>query len=144
MFMLAKIKQWVKVLKQQVIVVWLVARDDRTPVFIKMLAFFFAAYALSPIDLIPDFIPIICYLDDMIIVPLGLFLVIKCTPDTIIQDCRTRALSISKRPVSRWAACIIIILWCTLLLLLFNIFLDLYLENENKIFDILSEIFQVF
>ena len=67
-----QIKQWAKTLKKDIVVVWLVAKDERTPVWIKILALITAAYALSPIDLIPDFIPVLGYLDDIIIVPLGL------------------------------------------------------------------------
>jgi len=89
--MYQKIKQWAKTLKKEIVVVWLVAKHERTPIWIKILALMIAAYALSPIDLIPDFIPVLGYLDDLIIVPLGLLLVIKLTPKEIIDDCRIRA-----------------------------------------------------
>lgn len=82
-----KSKQWAKEIKKDVIVVWLIAKDKRTPLLVKFLALIIAAYALSPIDLIPDFIPVLGYLDDIIIVPLGLLLVMKLTPQHIKDDC---------------------------------------------------------
>jgi uncharacterized membrane protein YkvA (DUF1232 family) len=113
--MYQKIKQWAKTLKKEIVVVWLVAKHERTPIWIKILALMIAAYALSPIDLIPDFIPVLGYLDDLIIVPLGLLLVIKLTPKEIIDDCRIRASLLAERPVNRWAAGVIILIWLLLL-----------------------------
>ncbi len=71
--------------------VYLAARDQRTPWYAKVAAFLVAAYAFSPIDLIPDFIPIIGYLDDIILVPLGVALVVRLVPDDVWSDCRRRA-----------------------------------------------------
>lgn len=70
--MLESAKQWARSLKQDVIALWIAARDPRTPWHAKALAAAVAAYALSPIDLIPDFIPVLGYLDDLLIVPLGI------------------------------------------------------------------------
>ncbi|MDD2947178.1 hypothetical protein SDC9_185110 [bioreactor metagenome] len=126
--MYQKIKQWAKTIKKEVLVVWLVAKDQRTPVWIKILALMIAAYALSPIDLIPDFIPVLGYLDDLIIVPLGLLLVIKLTPQEIIDDCRIRTSLLAERPVNRWAAGVIILIW-----LLFLGYLALYFINIQKL-----------
>ena len=126
--MYQKIKQWTKTIKKDVLVVWLVAKDQRTPVWIKILALMIAAYALSPIDLIPDFIPVLGYLDDLIIVPLGLLLVIKLTPQEIIDDCRIRTSLLAERPVNRWAAGVIILIW-----LLFLGYLALYFINIQKL-----------
>ncbi|GAA5180428.1 YkvA family protein [Acinetobacter kookii] len=125
--MYQKIKQWAKTIKKDVRVVWLVAKDQRTPVWIKILALIIAAYALSPIDLIPDFIPVLGYLDDIIIVPLGLLLVIKLTPQEILDDCRIRASLLSERPVNRWAAGVIILIW-----LLFLGYLAMHFLNMQK------------
>lgn len=113
--MYQKIKQWAKAIKKDVVVVWLVAKDQRTPIWIKLLALIVAAYTLSPIDLIPDFIPVLGYLDDIIIVPLGLLLVIRLTPKEIIEDCRNRASLLAERPVNRWAAGVIILIWALFL-----------------------------
>lgn len=123
-----QIKQWAKTLKKDIVVVWLVAKDERTPVWIKILALITAAYALSPIDLIPDFIPVLGYLDDIIIVPLGLLLVIKLTPKEIIDDCRMRTSLLAERPVNRWAAGVIILIW-----LLFLGYLALYFINRQAL-----------
>jgi uncharacterized membrane protein YkvA (DUF1232 family) len=70
-----------------------------------------AAYALSPIDLIPDFIPILGYLDDLILVPLGIALAVKMIPDAVLLDCRIRAQAASERPTNRKAAAIIVAIW---------------------------------
>lgn len=70
--MYQRIKQWAKSIKKDILVVWLIAKDKRTPNSIKFLALIIAAYAFSPIDLIPDFIPVLGYLDDIIIVPLDI------------------------------------------------------------------------
>ncbi len=113
--MYQRIKQWARSVKKDILVVWLIAKDKRTPNFIKLLALVIAAYALSPIDLIPDFIPILGYLDDIIIVPLGLLLVIKLTPQNIIDDCKILAEGLVERPVNRWAAAIIILIWLIIL-----------------------------
>ena len=126
--MYQKIKQWAKTIKKDVLVVWLVAKDQRTPVWIKILALIVAAYALSPIDLIPDFIPVLGYLDDIIIVPLGLLLVIKLTPQEILDDCRIRASLLAERPVNRWAAGVIILIW-----LLFLGYLTMHFLNMQKL-----------
>ena len=75
----ASLKAWAKQIKQQTLTVYFAARDPRTPWAVRLLALLVAAYALSPIDLIPDFIPIIGYLDDLLIVPLGLALVVRLT-----------------------------------------------------------------
>ena len=69
--MLERIKQWARAIKRDVIALWIAARDPRVPWYAKALAMAIAAYALSPIDLIPDFIPVLGYLDDLVIVPLG-------------------------------------------------------------------------
>jgi uncharacterized membrane protein YkvA (DUF1232 family) len=74
---LSTLRLWAKTVERDVIALWLAARDSRTPWYAKLIAAAVAAYALSPIDLIPDFIPVLGYLDDLIIVPLGILLVLK-------------------------------------------------------------------
>ena len=69
--MLERIKQWARTIKRDVIALWIAARDPRVPWYAKVLATAIAAYALSPIDLIPDFIPVLGYLDELVIVPRG-------------------------------------------------------------------------
>ena len=82
-----------------------------TPWYAKALATFVVAYALSPIDLIPDFIPVIGYLDDLLLVPAGLWLATKLVPADVIEECRARAAQLADRPVSRTAAAIIVTVW---------------------------------
>ncbi len=90
---------------------YLACRDPRTPWYAKVFAAGVVAYALSPIDLIPDFIPILGYLDDLILVPLGIALAVKMIPDAVLVDCRIRAQAASERPTSRKAAAIIVAIW---------------------------------
>lgn len=120
--MLKKLKSWAKSIKSQILVVWFIAKDERTPIFVKILAVFFAAYALSPIDLIPDFIPVLGYLDDIIIVPVGIILVIKLTPQNIIDDCRALAATFAEKPISHYAAAVIILIWIIVSVLLIKYF----------------------
>ena len=107
----ASLKTQAKQLKQQTLIVYFAARDPRTPVFVRALAVLVAAYALSPIDLIPDFIPIIGYLDDLLLVPLGLALVVRLTPPEVLESARAQAQQAASRPVSYGAAAFIVALW---------------------------------
>jgi uncharacterized membrane protein YkvA (DUF1232 family) len=85
-------KIWAKGIKRDVLALWFAARDRRTPWYAKLVAAMVAAYALSPIDLIPDFIPILGYLDDLLIVPLGILLAVRLIPPSLMDELRTRAL----------------------------------------------------
>ena len=115
MSMLASLKAHAKQLKQHTLTVYFVARDPRTPILVRALAVLIAAYALSPIDLIPDFIPVIGYLDDLLLVPLGLALVVRLTPPAILESARAQARQTANRPVSYSAAAFIIALWLIVL-----------------------------
>ena len=97
-------------LKRDTVALYLAARDPRTPWYAKLLAAAVVAYALSPVDLIPDFIPIIGYLDDLILVPLGLAAVLKLVPADVMAECRLRA-ERSELPVSRAGAIFIVCVW---------------------------------
>ncbi len=90
---------------------YLACRDPRTPWYAKVFAGAVVAYALSPIDLIPDFIPVVGYLDDLILVPLGIALAVKMIPDAVLVDCRARAQAASERPTDRRAVAIIVVIW---------------------------------
>ena len=103
--------QWARSIKRDVVALWIAARDRRVPWYAKAAAAAVAAYALSPIDLIPDFIPVLGYLDDVIIVPLGIVLVVKIIPDPLMAEFREEAQKRSERPTSRVAAAAIIALW---------------------------------
>ena len=109
--MLTRIKTWAQTLKRDSHAVYLASRDPRVPWHAKVLAVAVAAYALSPIDLIPDFIPVVGYLDDLIIVPLGIWLVVSLIPDEVMAECRARADEVGQRPVSRAGMIAIIVVW---------------------------------
>ena len=109
--MFARLKAWARGLKRDSHALYLAARDPRTPWHAKALAAAVAAYALSPIDLIPDFIPVIGYLDDLIIVPLGVWLVISLVPDELMAEFRARAEEAKSRPSSTAGMIAIILLW---------------------------------
>jgi uncharacterized membrane protein YkvA (DUF1232 family) len=109
--MLSRIKSWAQNLKRDSHAIYLASRDPRVPWHAKALAIAVAAYALSPIDLIPDFIPVVGYLDDLIIVPLGIWLVVMLVPDEVMAECRARADEVGQRPVSRAGMIAIIMVW---------------------------------
>src|SRR5260221_7216095 len=109
--MLSQLKQWARTIKRDIHAIYLAARDPRVPWYAKVLAFFVAGYALSPIDLIPDFIPVIGYLDDLIIVPLGIMLAVSMIPDDVMAEHRATATAAGDRPVSRSAAAAVITIW---------------------------------
>lgn len=109
--MLTHIRQWARQMKREVIALYLSARDSRTPWYAKVLAAAVTAYALSPIDLIPDFIPVLGLLDDLLIVPAGLWVAVRLIPPEVLQDCRQRAEHLATRPVSRRAAVIVVLIW---------------------------------
>lgn len=108
---LSRARQWARLIKRDVHALWLAARDRRTPWYAKALALLIAAYALSPIDLIPDFIPVIGYLDDLVIVPLGVMLVVRLIPPELMIEYRKQAELAAQRPVSRVAAGVVIGIW---------------------------------
>ena len=111
------IKRWAKALKRDVVALWIAGRDRRTPWHAKVAAGAVAAYALSPIDLIPDFIPILGYLDDLLIVPLGIVLVVKLIPAPLMAEFRAEAVKRDK-PVSRGGLAFIVVIWLASLLLI--------------------------
>lgn len=105
------LKAWARSLKRDAHAVWLCARDPRTPWYAKALGFAVAAYAFSPIDLIPDFIPVLGYLDDLIIVPAGLWLVLRMIPPAVLDEHRAAAEAAADRPISKVAAVAVIAIW---------------------------------
>ena len=115
--MLARLREWARALKRDVHAIWLAARDPRVSWYAKAVAGCVAAYALSPIDLIPDFIPVLGYLDDLIIVPLGILLVVALVPPGILAEHRATAEAARKKPQSAGGAIAIIAIWIVLCLL---------------------------
>lgn len=111
MTLLSSFRAWAKRLKRDVVALWIAAHNSRVPWYAKLVAGAVAAYALSPIDLIPDFIPVIGYLDDLIIVPLGILLAIRLIPSGLMREFREEALRREGRPKSCWGLALIVIIW---------------------------------
>lgn len=109
--MLASIKRYTRQLKKQTMVVYFAARDKRTPTLVRLLAVAIAAYALSPIDLIPDFVPVLGYLDDIILIPLGIAIVVRLIPPLVLAYARLKAEEVDKRPTSFPGAAMIVLIW---------------------------------
>jgi len=107
---LERVKRWARNLKRDVVALWLAARDPRVPIHAKAIATIVAAYALSPIDLVPDFIPVIGYLDDLILVPLGIALAIRLIPPDLMDELRLKALA-HRKPRSRIGAILVVSIW---------------------------------
>lgn len=103
-------------LKTEVYALYLAYKDPRTPLLARVFAAVVVAYAFSPIDLIPDFIPVIGYLDDLVLVPLGIFLALKMIPPEVMRECRLQSAEViaQGKPVSRVAAVVIVLVWVTL------------------------------
>ena len=108
--MRTELRDWTRAIKRDVVALYIAGRDPRIPWYVKLAAMAVAAYALSPIDLIPDFIPVLGYLDDVIILPVAIFLIIKMIPGPLMAEFREEA---QRRvaPTSRTAAVLIIGLW---------------------------------
>lgn len=105
-----RLKRWAAAVKVDVVALWLAARDPRVPWTAKLLAGAVAAYALSPIDIIPDFIPVLGCLDDLIIVPIGIVVAARLIPDDLLLELRREAAG-RIRPVSRTGIVIVIAVW---------------------------------
>ncbi len=108
---LENFKAWARRLKRDVIALWIAARDPRTPFVAKAVAAAVAAYALSPIDLIPDFIPVLGHLDDLLFVPLGLLIAIRLIPPPLMAEFRHRASEHGRKPASLAGAVAIVLAW---------------------------------
>jgi uncharacterized membrane protein YkvA (DUF1232 family) len=116
MALLTELKQRARLLKAESFALYLAARDPRTPWYAKLLVAGIVAYALSPIDLIPDFVPVLGYLDDLILIPLGIALAMKLVPHSVLTECRAQAQETAQngKPVSRVAGAIIVVIWIVL------------------------------
>jgi uncharacterized membrane protein YkvA (DUF1232 family) len=114
-------KQKAKQLKIEVYAIYLAYKDPRVPWYARIFAACVVGYAFSPIDLIPDPIPILGYLDDLILIPLGIALALKMIPEEVLAECREQAqeLMTQNKPVNRIAAIVIITIWITLATLAF-------------------------
>lgn len=114
--MLENFKTCVHHLKRETYALYLAARHPRTPWYAKLFVAGVVAYAFSPIDLIPDFVPVLGYLDDLILIPLGIVVAIKLVPPEVLAECHARAqeAAANGKPVSRVAAVVIIGIWVLL------------------------------
>jgi uncharacterized membrane protein YkvA (DUF1232 family) len=108
-----RLRDGARVIKRDLHALYLASRDPRVPWYAKAIAIVVAGYALSPIDLIPDFIPVVGYLDDVILVPLGVLLVIRFIPPDIMEEHRNLAAEAQARPICRTAAILIVCIWLT-------------------------------
>lgn len=116
MTLLAELKKRARHLQAETFVLYLAARDPRTPWCAKLLVAGIVAYALSPIDLIPDFVPVLGYLDDLILIPIGIAVAIKLVPRQVLAECRARAQKTFRngKPVSWVAGAVIVAIWLVL------------------------------
>ena len=113
-------KRWAGRLKSETHALYLAYRDPRVPWYAKLFAALVVGYAFSPIDLIPDAIPVLGYLDDLILVPLGVALAVRMIPEDVLSESRQKAREMverGERPVSRAAAAVIVVLWLVLAVL---------------------------
>lgn len=111
----SRLQGWARSLKRDVMTLWFCTHHPDTPWWLRLLMLAIVAYALSPIDLIPDFIPLLGYLDDLLLLPLGIWLAVRLMPPGILADCRVQALAWeqqhSARPVSRVGAAVVLLIW---------------------------------
>lgn len=117
MQLLNQAKDRARRVKRDIVAVYLAGRDPETPALVRWLALGIAAYALSPIDLIPDFVPVLGYLDDLILVPAGIYLVVRLLPPHVLSAARSKAETLLDRPRSKAAAVFIACVWLSFLVL---------------------------
>jgi uncharacterized membrane protein YkvA (DUF1232 family) len=108
---MGRLARWAHALKRESLALYYAARDARTPWYAKVLAGAIVAYALSPIDLIPDFIPVLGYLDELLLLPAAIWLALRLVPEPVLADARRRAEAALERPTSRVAAVVIVLVW---------------------------------
>ena len=132
--MLEKLKAHAKSLKGEVYAIYFAARDPRTPWYAKAIVACVVAYALSPIDLIPDFIPVLGYLDDLLLLPIGIYLALKLIPAEVLFDARCRASEAPSNLPKRWSAALVIISLWLVALAIVGIMIARTLDTEAQIF----------
>lgn len=114
-----KLKLWARRLETEVYALYLAYKDPRVPLYARIFAAIVVGYAFSPVDLIPDFIPVLGYLDDLVLVPLGVAITIRMIPAPVLAECRERAREVIARgkPVNRVAAAVVVAVWVALTVL---------------------------
>jgi uncharacterized membrane protein YkvA (DUF1232 family) len=120
------LKAWAQAARRDGIALYLAARDPRVPVRVKVFAALVAAYVLSPIDLIPDVIPVLGYLDEMLLVPLAVVLMTRWIDPGVMAELRMRAERLTERPISRGGALIVIAVWIAVAVLLMRMLYGIY------------------
>ena len=108
---MGRLAEWARALKREALALYYAARDPRTPWYAKLIAGAIVAYALSPIDLIPDFIPVLGLLDELLLLPGAIWLALRLVPDPVLEESRRRAEAALERPTSRTAALVIVLVW---------------------------------
>jgi len=115
MTVIKKLKNWARLLKQDVLMLWFATKNPNTPWAPKAICIFIVAYALSPIDLIPDFIPILGFVDDLLLLPFLIWVAIRLIPNVIVQDSRMRAdqwlIQNQSKPMSNLGLLIVAVIW---------------------------------
>ena len=116
-------KAKVKELKREAYALYLCSRHPRTPLYAKLFALLIVGYAMSPIDLIPDFIPVIGYVDDLVLIPLGITILVKMMPDDVLQECRLKAQSLqSDKPIGWIGGILVVCIWAAAIYLTYRLF----------------------
>lgn len=110
-----RFKRWAGEMKVEALTVWYISQNPETPWYVRIFGLLLVAYAFSPIDLIPDFIPVVGYLDDLVIVPAGVYLLLRITPEDVISDSRVRArahvAARSSKPTSKLGIFLAVVVW---------------------------------
>ncbi|MDT3740214.1 MAG: YkvA family protein [Candidatus Kapabacteria bacterium] len=119
--MIERIKHKVKHLKSEVIALYFAYSDPRVPWYAKLFIVILVGYALSPIDLIPDFIPILGYLDDLILIPLGITVALKMIPNQVMVESRIKASTLKTKPRNWIAVAVIVVIWLIIIGLVVNL-----------------------
>ncbi len=113
---LSQLRNWARLIKRDGVMLWFACRDPRTPGWLKALGFFVVAYALSPIDLVPDFIPVLGFVDDVLLLPVLIWLIVRWLPHHIVCDNRQKAEAWMQahptQPVSRAGIVLVFLIWC--------------------------------
>ncbi len=118
------IQRWARRVKQDSVMLWFACRHPQTPWLAKAIAALAVAYALSPIDLIPDFIPVLGYLDDALLLPAMVWLAVRCLPEDVKDECHRQAQTWIQthdaKPVNRWGIVWVLSMWAVCCYLLWH------------------------
>lgn len=117
MLLTEKIRNWARRIKRDGVTLWFAYRHPKTPFVAKVLSIFVVAYALSPVDLIPDFIPILGYVDDVLLLPALIWIAVRLIPTNVLEECRVKGdewiAREGRKPRNYWGALLVITLWIT-------------------------------